>query len=283
MPAMADVGIANPVVAPSEIGARRLALFVADAVGERCHVIRPDATIGRSPECEICIDHCDLRSVHARVVRDDSRGLLIRTTDARFCLTRSDGEDSSEIELHEGVEFKIGAVRFCCGGVFILSGASADDEDCAVAVLPPLALPALPADPVSAMLLAAEENEAAAFALAEQLAKLPPLRVSCPRCRHVLVNVPDDAAFCPKCGLPLPEYCPPWIPDAAADPSLAQRPLTLRAYVNTLVNLGLRFERGRASERNLPLAARYYEKAARLGSAAAQVRIGIGAAGRGDA
>ena len=125
------------------------------------------------------------------------------------------------------------------------------------------------------------------------------IRRACPRCRASLLAVDLSAKFCPHCGGPLPPDCPEWplvAPDSAPAPEprvrwwMAWMPLWLRtrvardplffarrttvlAYINTLFNMGLKYEAGVDAERQLPEAMRYYRKAAHLGSLPARARL----------
>jgi hypothetical protein len=99
----------------------------------------------------------------------------------------------------------------------------------------------------------------------------PKVRVACPRCRGMLAQLPAVARFCPRCGVELPAYCPPWSLGQLTTAAAAQNHPSLLAYLNALFNLGMRCE---SLDRNLPQAVRYYEKAAKLGNIAAAARLG---------
>ena len=131
--------------------------------------------------------------------------------------------------------------------------------------------------------------------------KIEPVRRACPRCRASLLAVDLSAKFCPHCGGPLPPDCPEWplvAPDSAPapepktrrwmtwmplwlrtrvarDPLFFARRTTVLAYINTLFNMGLKYEAGVDAERQLPEAMRYYRKAANLGSLPARARLKV--------
>jgi hypothetical protein len=130
---------------------------------------------------------------------------------------------------------------------------------------------------------------------------LPLDRHACPRCRANLVERDLSARFCPHCGAPLPADCPAWpvvtddpspepeppvrwwmkwIPAslrtrAARDPLFFARPTTVLAYINTLLNLGLRYEAGANGNAQPAEAMRCYKKAASLGNIPARARLKI--------
>ena len=246
--------------------------------------VRDGLTIGRSLKCSVPIDDPDLCRVHARVVVDSTRAKPPRIVSEHegFALVLPSGRDCASVELTPGCEFKIGEhVRVKCelieavpklariAALYGRTGEHRDEQGC------------------------------------EPNGDSPPLRVSCPRCRQFLLHLSAEARFCPKCGLTLPECCPPWefsigdtkSPDPRESGSLlawllmrsgreskdatpemlasTPRPATLVAYVNSMFNLGMRFEDRHAAEHNLAQALRYYEKAARLGSDQAKMRLGV--------
>ena len=100
------------------------------------------------------------------------------------------------------------------------------------------------------------------------LPAMPAIRQACPRCHDALTRIPTSAKFCPKCGLELPEHCPPWMPGVGFD--LANPALI--AYANALFNLGIRFENDGAPL-DLEQARRYFEKSAKLGLTNAKARL----------
>jgi TPR repeat protein len=53
------------------------------------------------------------------------------------------------------------------------------------------------------------------------------------------------------------------------------RRTTVLAYINTLFNLGLKYEAGVDKDRQVPEAMRYYRKAAQLGNLPARARVKI--------
>jgi hypothetical protein len=130
----------------------------------------------------------------------------------------------------------------------------------------------------------------------------PPLdRHACPRCRTNLVEIDLSARYCPHCGAPLPADCPQWpvlskdLPIAASpkmswwtawmpmwirtrvarDPLFFARRTTVLAYINTLFNLGLKYEAGIDADRHSSESMRYYRKAADLGNLPARARLKI--------
>src|SRR5436309_1956493 len=101
---------------------------------------------------------------------------------------------------------------------------------------------------------------------------------SSPPASSLLTKPILSAKFCPRCGGPLPPDCPEWplvAPDSAPTPEprvrwwmtwmpmwlrtrVARDPLffarrtTVLAYINTLFNMGLKYEAGVDAERQLP-------------------------------
>jgi len=132
----------------------------------------------------------------------------------------------------------------------------------------------------------------------------PSIRESCPRCRENLLLRDVSSNFCPHCGAPLPPDCPAWPvvnddakPQAAPairwwmrwmplwlrarvarDPLFFARRTTVLAYINTLFNLGLKYDAGVDTDPQLPEAMRYYRKAAQLGNVPARARLKVKAA-----
>jgi hypothetical protein len=259
--------------------------FIHDGQG-RVVAYHDGLTVGRSLDCTVSIDDPDLCAVHARTVWDGRGGTSPRMVSdvPGFAFVLPNGRDAQSVELRPGCEFTIGErVRVRC-----------DPID-------PLPVPALPVSESD------QRSSASAGDLSSSSSSpspSPPLRVSCPRCREFILHLSGDARFCPKCGLVLPECCPPWefsndsaareqhepgsllawlvmrcgreskrpTPDVLA---AVERPATLVAYINSMFNLGMRFEDRHAAEHNLAQALRYYEKAAKLGSDQARMRLGV--------
>ena len=269
MPGVATTGSAPQA---ATFAASQLAISVRDGCREHCHLLRPDMSLGRAAENAICVDHCDVRAMHATVARNELGEFVVRTTDERFHLTLPNGDDASEIRLAPGVSFRIGGAVFRCREVLML-----DAHDARI----PFAMATeAPAENSENGDSDNSDNELSVSDAFEAVAASPPLRVSCPRCRQFLAHLAVGARFCPRCGLELPEHCPPWLEGTGEDDDGYQallRPITLRAYVTAMLNLGIRHEVGRAGERNLEVAVRYYSTAAKLGSAAARARLGAAA------
>ena len=254
MPADARTRFAEhvEVVCPSQ-----LLLYVTCGETESVYLLQPGITIGRSPDNAVCVDHCDLTSVHARVHRVDGQ-LVVSTTDPHWWLTLPSGNDTRSIELSDGAEFSIGEAHFRCaaGRVAIVS-------------------PDTPVDPVKPHGNEPDLDDS----LLDEL--LPLSQFLCPQCSEMLLLLPPGATFCPRCGQELPDEHP-----ATALPALhekpIERPATLVAYVNALFRLAKRFELGRDGETNPAQAMRYYQKAAKLGNRLARLRLALRGTTTGD-
>jgi len=264
----------------------QLLLRVKCREGEQAYLVQPGITIGRSPSNAICLNEIGLCWLHARVERVHGR-LRVITADYRWSLTLPDGQDARELDLADGVEFQIGTVNFRCVAARVL-------------MLP--REPTLRAvEPIPPQVTAGESDSDDDLGLDDAAidALLASTRFSCPRCSEMLLLLPGIAEFCPRCGVKLPEVCPPWeihAPEDAATKSSDQnwlhralaalrrapgeesapvppRPATLVAYVNALLGLAQRFELGKDGDLNPAQALRYYRKAARLGNRLARLRL----------
>src|SRR5205823_11960782 len=126
-------------------------------------------------------------------------------------LALPDGDDAREMDLADGVEFAIGTIRFRCVAARVL--------------LLPLEPAVQPVEPIRQLIpppVAPEQpavhddldlDDAAIDAL------LSSTRFSCPRCSEMLLLLPGIAEFCPRCGVKLPEVCPPWEMEALDEAS----------------------------------------------------------------
>ena len=209
-----------------------------------------NTTLGNDRDSDIFVNHRD--RWHA-IVREEDGALIIRTC-GNYAIEGPEGPTQS-MELKGGIHFRVGETRFECSE-------ARSEETPAAQVLP----------------LSAE-----------------PIRHACPRCRSDLTSLDHQAIFCPHCGAALPAECPAWpvlpreeepapprsrwsawMPNwlrSRIDPLFFGRRTTVLAYINTMFNLGLRFEAGVDGARNPAEAGRYYRKAARLGNIPARVRL----------
>jgi hypothetical protein len=228
-----------------------LALRVITDSRTQVFLVRNGLTIGNDRDSDIFVNQPD--RWHA-IVRDED-GIFIIHTCGDYALNQ-DTWATRLMELKDGVYFSIGESRFQCFEELVGSDATRE----------------------------------------LQLAATP-TRHACPRCRADITSLADDAEFCPHCGVELPPDCPAWpvLPPEAPppapvvhwwtrwmphwlrsriDPLFFGRRTTVLAYINTMFNLGMRFEAGTHS-RNLTEAGRYYRKAARLGNIPARVRLKV--------
>src|SRR5207253_2373300 len=178
---------------------------------------------------------------HAHITRVDRGWLLECTSSGRVQLV--DGTEFRDLRLYRGTTFRIGAT--------ILQSIAGDDAKL-------LDMPA-------AKTVRERANEAAA-----SLAS-----IHCVRCNVLVAHLPADAKFCPRCGQDLPQRANLLRGDGNSSRSLlelllplldatlpnplgkrldrvdADRPRTLLAYINTLVQLGIRYELGDGTSKNV--------------------------------
>jgi len=223
----------------------------------RTFPIRDGMVIGTDPPCDIVVPEGAARHVKLRV---DGTEPWLSSADPDITLRNGSNVEVAELSLRETAMFVVGRTIFD--------------------VVPYTGAPETPAQ--------AKEIES------------PVNRHACPRCRSNLVEVDLAAKFCPHCGAPLPADCPPW-PIVSQEPPrpepafawwmmcmplwlrrrVARDPLffasrtTVLAYINTLFNLGLKYETGTQTDQQIPEAMRYYKKAAQLGSVPARARLQI--------
>jgi Sel1 repeat len=229
-------------------------LLLCTQIGEeeRSFLLQPGVTVGRSADNAICVDHCDLMPVHARVLRDGGR-MYISACDPRWWLTLPSGSDTRTIELADGVSFRIGAAAFRCASARVMM---IPVDDAALRHVLPAATPES----------AIDDDD-------DRDDDLPEHLISCVRCSQILLFIPPTGEFCPRCGARLPKSTLPTT-EARAEPAGAlPHPPTLVAYVNAMLNLAHRFELGQDGERNPAQALRYYRKAAKLGNRMARFRV----------
>jgi len=208
------------------------------------YLLQHGITIGRAIDNAIVVEHPDVGSpTHARVYEDREAGGLRIRCENPFCLTTTYDLDLYDIPLQADAAFYIGDVRFDCGVIELRAPQEIERQQLERAARaiepPPLAAPYLPA-----------------------------IRAACPRCHESVLPIPSSAKFCPRCGLELPEHCPPW--NAQGDLNLSNP--ALAAYAHALFNLGARYE-NTAGGVDIDQAIRYYEKAAKIGVPAAKARL----------
>jgi hypothetical protein len=217
--------------------------------------IRDGLLFGSDPACDIILPDAEPRHVRVRVFDDFCR---LYPADSQIRLCDASGSRVVWLPLKRGQKFFVGKTIF------------------EVIQEPPAILFDRPPKPVLD-------------------------RHACPRCRANLIEIDLAAKFCPHCGAPLPADCPAWpvvaddpapepqptvrwwmkwIPSRlrtrmARDPLFFSRPTTVLAYINTLLNLGLRYEAGVSGDRQPDEAMRYYKKAASLGNIPARARLKI--------
>ena len=211
--------------------------------------VREGMTIGRNPTNNVMIVHPDVKPFHAVVLRNQAGNWLVRCKLQDTLLYTAAGAPRNEITLADGLEFHLGPARITCH-------ASADRQ----------AMTAL-------------EKLAAAL--------------RCRRCNHDLAAIQQLARFCPQCGMEL-EIFPAQQPGNISGSELAdlntwleqvyanrqsggnahEHPPAILAYVNTMFNLGWRYENGRGVLRNVEEALRYYRRAANMGNQSALRRLG---------
>jgi hypothetical protein len=242
--------VPNVADVPSAIDPNQLLLHVTLGAAQRAYLVQPGITIGRSPDCAICLEPLAIGWAHAQVERVDER-LRVKTCDYHWLLTRPNGFQTREVFLADGVEFRIEEAHFRCAAAQVLIL----PRDAQVRNVEPLPPP--PPPPQSS-----GDDEAAI----EQF--LATQRLSCPQCSELLLLLPELARFCPRCGAKL-------IGDEADRERSMPRPATIAAYVNALLSLAHRFEFGRDGDRNAAQALRYYRKAAKLGNRLARFRLSM--------
>src|SRR5689334_19657150 len=176
----------------------QLLLHVTFGKAQNTYLVQPGITIGRSPDNAVCVDHCDLTAFHARVHRVDGQ-MVVTTTDSHWWLTLPSGNDTRSIELADGAEFSIGEVSFRCtvGHVVIVP----HDED-------PKPVKSLAEDSESQQ----DDEPGLDDDTIDEL--LSSMRFNCPRCSEMLLLLPGSAEFCPRCGVKLPQACPPWVAES---------------------------------------------------------------------
>ncbi len=209
---------------------------------EQIYPVREGMTLGGNPTNTIMVVHSRVAPFHAQVVRDPAGRWIVQSKLETAILVTSEGEPANEIVLNDGVEFRLGPAR-------ITSRAGPGRQ---------------------------------AMAALEHLAR----KHRCPRCREDLAAVQEVAVFCPHCGMDLGV-------DASASnatPDMEQLNALLEqlfqnegaghahspaitAYVNTMYNLGWRYENGNGVLRNVEEALRYYRRAAAMGSQPAKRRL----------
>lgn len=96
--------------------------------------------------------------------------------------------------------------------------------------------------------------------------------IPCPRCASDLAGLPEQASYCPHCGLPLED------PDLRArlqrhNADIPAHTSIVHGYAHALFRLGRRYETGLGASRHEAEARRCYFKAAKLGSAPARDRM----------
>jgi hypothetical protein len=233
MPTLADILLGASLTT--------LTVRIPGSSEDQSHIVQHGMTIGRDPDNAIVVDHCDVCAVHAAIYHPDGSDVLrIECVQSGFRLRNDDGKDVDGWPLNDGLVFWIGAVQFTCGTIAI--GVNEPRE----------------------MMVSVATREEPKFALPV----LPAIRASCPRCHESVSELPLAAKFCPRCGLELPEHCPPWTSDGElnlSNPALA-------AYAHALFNLGARYELTN-HRADLEQAIRYYEKAAKIGVPAARARL----------
>ena len=215
-----------------------LHVSVPGQIEPTAYILQHGISIGRGEDNAICVDHCDLMHTHARIYEDLDTGELRAVCHKPFNFTRPYGVDIPDLPLRPDAEFYIGEVRFEVGLIELRVPRSQQPEPRTVLSYPPF------------------------------VARLPAIRAACPRCHESVLHISAAAKFCPRCGLELPENCPPWCADGPlnlSNPALA-------AYAHALFNLGARYE-NTADGDDLQQALRYYEKAARIGVTAAKARL----------
>ena len=215
-------------------------------------------TIGSDPRSALRVDEPAVRSLHARIVREPSGTFILRCEGDARVLAWPERHEVDQLVFEPGAFFEVGSVLVRCE----------------LAETPAVAPPTAMIDGEEALYGMATE----AWSGSDDAADVA--RVSCPRCRVLLVHLPVEASFCPRCGLDLPKFCPAIFEDESGKPLTPEqlgitRPATLLAYINSLFNLGLRYELARGGDRNVGQAVRYYEKAAKLGSAPAKARLTV--------
>ncbi|MBC8108876.1 MAG: FHA domain-containing protein [Anaerolineae bacterium] len=198
-------------------------------------------TIGRGRDNAIVVDHPSVGETHAQVYEDPETGLLRARCLEPFFFTTTNDLEVVRITLQPDATFHIGEVRFDCGVIELRTArsTSSEAEPAPLQLPPPLAMPYVPA-----------------------------IRAACPRCHESILNHPASARFCSRCGLELPENCPPWNCEGElnlSNPALA-------AYAHALFNLGSRYENMPGGV-DIEQAIRYYEKAAKIGVPGARARL----------
>lgn len=245
MPTLAEMFAGAPI--PT------LTVRVPGDVPAPTYLIQHGMTIGRARFNAIAVDHCDISPVHARIYEDKASGLVRICREQDHCaMTLPNGNEIEDVPLNDRIVFNIGDVEFRCGVVALrpMNGV--------VTVAPE----------------ASASDDAVIAAVPELLPYVPPLRAACPRCHESILNLPASARFCSRCGLELPENCPPWNGEGElnlSNPALA-------AYAHALFNLGVRYENTPGGI-DLEQAIRYYEKAAKIGVPGAKARLDAREAG----
>ncbi len=216
---------------------------------EQEFAVREGMTIGRNPTNNVMIVHPDVRPFHATAHRDDAGTWTIRCKMKDALLYTADGAPANDFVLQDGLVFHLGPARISCH-------AAADRQA-----------------------MSALEKLAAAL--------------RCPRCNHDLASVQQLARFCPQCGMQLENGSTEqpgnisttelaelnaWLEQVYANRQSTGKPHehqpAILAYVNTMFNLGWRYENGRGVLRNVEEALRYYRRAANMGNQSALRRLG---------
>jgi hypothetical protein len=287
---------------------------------ERQYFLQHGLTIGRDLTNTICIEKYGVAPLHVRVLQDRNDGeLYAHALEDSNLIDLPNGQRVWDLLLTPGTVFEVGPAILQCGqfrvkGHVDFAPACAPQPEAEEIVEtwwqgdPRDPMPAIPMDDSEMQF---EFDSSVAADAAEQTidgvplpshdlmqtTSEPFLRVSCPRCRELLLDMREDAKFCPHCGLHLPAHCPHWAVQPATPPTplsrithllsmvhLAPRPVSdvplpkrpaLMAYANALFNLGVKYESGWGGLRNMPQALRYYEKAAKLGVPPAVSRLAV--------